>query len=165
MKQLFVREKMEVRIYHQPAHAVINKNILSPIDDIKRKAISSIGEWIVGLMESRHGCKYNLSGCWISDYNKGEEAKTHSHIPYSYSFVYFVRCPKGSSPLVLTTSGRRIKAEEGNLIIKPGYVWHHVPKNGCDGRITLAGNLLPQLDYQGKVNSNLITSTITEVSI
>ena len=165
MKQFSVREKMDVRIYHQPAHAVINKNILSPIDDIKRRAISSIGEWVLSLMEERYRCKYKICGSWISNYNKGEEAKTHSHIPFSSSFVYFVRCPKGSSPLVLTTSGRRIKAEEGNLIIKPGYVWHHVPKNGCDGRITLAGNLLPELDHQGRVNRRLITSTVTEVSI
>ena len=44
-------------------------------------------------------------------------------------------------PLVLTTSGKKIKAQEGKVIIFPSNVRHHVPKNRCDGRITLAGNI------------------------
>ena len=65
---------------------------------------------------------------------------SHAH-PSPFSFVYFVRCPKGSSPLIFTTSGKKIKAEEGKVVIFPGNLLHHVPENKCDGRITLAGNI------------------------
>ena len=58
-----------------------------------------------------------------------------------YAFVYFVNSPKGSSPLVFTTSGKRIKPEEGKILIFPPQLFHHVPKNKCDGRITLSGNV------------------------
>ena len=34
-----------------------------------------------------------------------------------------------------------MKAEEGKVVIFPGNVFHHVPKNNCDGRIVLAGNI------------------------
>ena len=44
-------------------------------------------------------------------------------------FVYFIQCPRGSSPLVFSTSGKRVKAEEGKVVIFPGNIYHHVPKN------------------------------------
>ena len=59
----------------------------------------------------------------------------------SFSFVYFIKCPKGSAPLVFTTSGKRIKAEEGKVLIFPGNMKHHVPKNKGEGRMVLAGNI------------------------
>ena len=59
-----------------------------------------------------------------------------------WSFVYFIDCPRGSSPLVFSDSGKRIKAEEGKLVIFPGHLRHHVPKNKCEGRIVLAGNCI-----------------------
>ena len=51
------------------------------------------------------------------------------------SFVYFVKCPKGSSPLVFTTSGKKVKAEEGKIALFPANILHHVPKNRCEGRV------------------------------
>ena len=70
-----------------------------------------------------------------------ERSKYKYHKPSIHSFVYFVRCPKGSSPLVFTTSKKRVKAEEGKIVVFPGHVLHHVPKNNCEGRVVLAGNI------------------------
>ncbi len=79
---------------------------------------------------------------WFAQYNKGDYAKSHNHIPYSiFSFVYFINCPSGSSPFVFTTSGKKIKSEEGKLVLFPSIANHHVPKNRCENRIVLAGNL------------------------
>ena len=45
----------------------------------------------------------------------------HYHHPHSsLVFVYFVNTPKGSSPLVFPTSGKKVKAEAGTLVIHPG---------------------------------------------
>ena len=78
---------------------------------------------------------------WLTNYGKGDFTISHYHKPSIHSFVYFVRCPKGSSPLVFTTSKKRVKAEEGKVVVFPGHVLHHVPKNNCEGRVVLAGNI------------------------
>ena len=90
---------------------------------------------------AEHKSKIDI-GIWFAKYNKGEYTINHDHTNHAlHSFVYFVECPKGSSPLVFTTSRKRINAEEGKIVIFPGNVYHHVPKNKCDGRMTLVGNV------------------------
>ena len=79
---------------------------------------------------------------WFAIYDKEEFTLTHRHRPASFGFVYFIQCPRGSSPLVFSTSGKRVKAEEGKVVIFPGNIYHHVPKNKCNGRIVLSGNII-----------------------
>ena len=78
---------------------------------------------------------------WGAVYNKGDHANKHEHT-CAFSWVYFINCPKGSAPLVLSDSNTKIKAEEGKVVIFPGLTYHHVPKNKCDDRIVMAGNLI-----------------------
>ena len=81
---------------------------------------------------------------WFARLNeeKGQLTWDHDHLLNStLSAVYFVNTPKGSSPLVLTTTGRKIKAEEGKLVIFPASLRHKVPQNRCKNRITLACNI------------------------
>ena len=79
---------------------------------------------------------------WFSHYDKEDYAKMHHHLPFAiFSWVYFVNCPRGSSPLLFESSGRRIKPEEGKIIIFPSVMRHGVPKNNCEKRITLVGNV------------------------
>ena len=85
--------------------------------------------------------RYEITDFWVAKYNKGDHTIDHSHEPASYSFVYFVKSPTGSSPLIFTTSDTKIKPEEGTVVIFPGNLKHHVPTNNCDGRIVLAGNI------------------------
>ena len=35
-------------------------------------------------------------------------------------------------------------AEEGKLVVFPGFMQHHVPNNKCKERITIAGNIMPK---------------------
>ena len=110
-----------------------------------------IGQWIVTILKDvvhnspliAETISYDVS-MWFAIYDEGDYAKSHHHIPYSlWSFVYYVNTPKGSSPLVFTTSGKKIKAEEGKLVLFPAGIRHHVPKNRCKNRLVLAGNLIP----------------------
>ncbi len=78
---------------------------------------------------------------WFAVYNKGDFTARHDHYMSEFSWVYFVKSPRGSSPLVFSTSGKRIKAEEGRVVIFPGCLKHEVPKNKCCDRIVLAGNV------------------------
>ena len=88
---------------------------------------------------------------WFARYNKNDSCTSHDHLPFAlFSFVYFVNTPKGSSPLVFTTSGKKIKAEEGKVVIFPACVYHDVPPNECDGRIVMAGNV--HINYFNRVS-------------
>ena len=106
------------------------------------KNISIITNWVYDLIVKHYLVNptkdYN---CWFIKYKKGEETFSHHHIPSSFSFVYYVKTPQNSVPLIFTHSRKRIKAEEGAVAIFPGFVNHHVPKSRCDARIVLAGNL------------------------
>ena len=80
-------------------------------------------------------------GCWFARYNKGDYTYSHAHKPHTWSWVYFINCPKGSYPLIFTTSGKKVKAEEGKVVIFDAQVLHEVPKNKCDNRVVCAGNI------------------------
>lgn len=87
------------------------------------------------------GYPLRMHNLWGQLYNKGHFQNSHHHLPYDWSFVYYVNTPKGSSPLVFTQSRKKIKAEAGKLLIFPGHLTHHVPENKCEGRTVVAGNL------------------------
>ena len=119
---------------------------------ISSSSIELVYEWILNLLRSKtEGWKILVDNSWIARYREKEFAVSHNHYPCSYSFVYFVKCPKGSSPLIFPTSGKKIKAEEGKVVIFPGNLWHSVPQNKCEDRIVLAGNVLSLTEDYGKL--------------
>ena len=165
------RENLNVFVEHHPYHENLNKKILQDslefnfvdpeqsrqrggsssnvralqtIEDvITSKSIDLIYEWIVNIIRKEYqGWNYRVDNAWLARYDKGNYAVSHDHIPALFSFVYFVRCPRGSAPLVFTTSGKRIKAEDGKVVIFTGNMRHHVPTNKSDGRMVLAGNVI-----------------------
>ena len=97
--------------------------------------------WVLDILPDGANIEIGIEEFWIANYGQGDFTISHHHHPALYSFVYFVQSPKGSSPLVFTTSGRRIKPDEGKLVLFPASLLHHVPKNRCENRIVLAGNL------------------------
>ena len=103
-------------------------------------SVKLLFRWILQLLPDGANIEF-YKEFWIANYGQGDFSVNHHHLPCLYSFVYFVQSPKGSSPLVFTTSGRRIKPDEGKLVLFPASILHHVPKNRCDDRIVLAGNL------------------------
>ena len=77
---------------------------------------------------------------WGLLYNKGDEVTSHHHGGNLFSFSYYVSAPKGSSPLIFTTSGYKIKPKEGQLIIFDSRLIHHIPKDKSEGRCVIVGN-------------------------
>ena len=117
----------------------------------KSPTIKIIQRWVESIITSHYniysrGYKFSYNGSWFVRYSKGDYTISHHHIPASYAFIYFIRSPIGSSPLVFSTSDTIIEPEEGKLIIFPGNLFHHVPKNECDGRIVFSGNIIPDMD-------------------
>ena len=123
-------------------------NQTKPMKSVKRfPSVKMLLNFIINLikngdyLQSKH-IPYEVDHFWISKYEKGDYTHAHHHYPSAWSFVYFVTTPKGSSPLVFPTSGKRIKAEEGKVVVFPGHLEHSVPKNKCDGRMVVAGNIM-----------------------
>ena len=170
---LKVKGNSEIIVDHYPYYQNINTKIVEDSENFNYnkgglqangkisnvRALKTVGrvvtsdtlqiayEWIINLLTGRYSGNYwFIHRAWLAKYHKGEYTISHDHIPASFSFVYFVSSPKGSSPLIFTDSGKRIKPEEGKVVIFPGDLKHEVPKNKCDGRITLAGNIFPSVE-------------------
>ena len=83
---------------------------------------------------------FKLIGCWGAHYNRGEGLQKHNHFPYTISFVYYVRTPKGFSPLIIEDVN--IDVKEGQCAFFLAHQYHSVQPNNCDGRCVIAGNFL-----------------------
>jgi len=134
------------RNIRNPDGSFTNVRALQTFNDIESPTLSLINNWILSILQGKYGFNSSIHEKWISHYNKGDHTIRHDHVPATFAFNYFIKTPPGSSPLIFSTSGKKIKAEEGKLVIFYGNVEHHVPKNRCDGRITMAGNIYPIFD-------------------
>ena len=100
---------------------------------IENKQLSLLENWISQLVDNNF--VYNKRGpvfcyeMWGLLYDNENEIASHSHPDALYSCSYYVNVPKGSAPLIFTTSNHKIKAEEGKLIIFDGRLDHHIPKS------------------------------------
>ena len=161
------KENLHVLIEHHPYAKSLNKKLLETSKEYhfsrdffnedggpsNVRALQTLGivksevlsMWILSLIRNepflRIPQKISMEQMWMVKYNKGDFTQWHHHKPAFMSFVYFVKTPRGSSPLVFTTSGKRIKAEEGKVVIFPGNMLHNVPKNKCDDRMVVSGNV------------------------
>ena len=167
-KLIQCRENLKVLIDHHPFYESINKNLLKDlstkfpvtreiindsdksgtnvkalqtVNTIESKEISLICDWVSQIVKGKRQYDFFVKQRWIAAYQNGDYTTAHRHIPAIYAFVYFIKCPKNSAPLIFTTSGKKIKAEEGKVVIFPSNLLHHVPKNKSEQRIILSGNL------------------------
>ena len=159
---MVVREKVKIHTVYYPDFARLNsilhrmivavsstRNMGAMMTDWRcnidefRVIADYVGDTIPDL-ESAYRCEYplQLGDLWGQWYKKGDYQISHTHLPNHWSFVYYVNTPKGSSPLIFPTSGKRVKAEAGKFVIFPAFLQHYVPKNNGEGRSVIGGNLL-----------------------
>jgi len=108
------------------------------------RPFQDIAEYVRGYI-NKHGI-YNGNHLkhfhiWGQLYNEGDHQTSHDHVPYVFSWIYYVKSPKGSSPIVFESSDYKLYPKESDLIIFPSWVEHYVPNNKCKGRAIVAGNL------------------------
>ena len=170
MKLIKVRDKSNVLIEYHPHAESLNKKLIAESSTWKypNRGYTNIHgekwetnnrdksnpsqlvfEWVKSLLRDFYrlrsdavvSMKYDVE-MWFAKYDKGDYAKEHHHLPFAlFSFVYFINCPRGSSPLIFKASGKRIKAEEGKIVVFSSNLKHYVPKNRCENRLVLAGNM------------------------
>ena len=83
---------------------------------------------------------FEIAECWGVHYNRGESLIEHCHFPYSISFVYYVKTPKGTAPIIIENETHEVK--EGQCIFFLASQYHTVSPNDCDGRCAIVGNIL-----------------------
>ena len=105
------------------------------------KYIDVIKEWAKTLTPSVKGMFPRIIDAWYARYDYGNHALVHNHGEIYASFVYYVKTPEGSSPIVFPDENETVEAKEGNLLIFPGHTNHYVPENKCEGRVIIAGNI------------------------
>ena len=165
------RENLEVQIYHHPHYQSLNEklmndfaklnfysheenihftnikgsqfNFLNENPILKPKGVTLIENWVKQIVQGENRRSFDFKfGTWASRLDKGQETLEHNHLHMcSFAFVYFVNSPKGASPLVFPTSGKKIKPEPGKLVLFPSSLLHKVPTNKCDNRVTIASNV------------------------
>ena len=90
---------------------------------------------------------YGISNCWFQKYENESHHDWHNHPSSDYSFVYFLKLPKGSSPTTffLPESGEEYTphdVEEGDVLVAPGFHFHRSPVNRSDEpKISVVFNL------------------------
>ena len=89
--------------------------------------------------------KCRTSDCWGVLYKKKDFAVAHAHWPNIWSWGYYIKIPKGSSPLVFPEGKEGnyyVFPEKGDLVIFPAWIKHEVPPSACDeDRILVGGNI------------------------
>ena len=165
------RENLEIQIHHHPHYQSLNEKLMDDLSklnfysheqcinftnirgsqfnfsgdslSLKPKGVTLIENWVEQIVRDKLSGSYNFKfGTWAARLDKNQETLKHSHLHFcTLAFVYFVNTPKGSSPLVFPTSGKKIKAEPGKLVLFPPSLSHKVPINKCDNRVTIASNV------------------------
>jgi hypothetical protein len=118
--------------------------------NIKNREVDIIANWITELVNRdcfrpRLDSGYIRLRCpeiWGINYEKGGYLSHHSHDGYAYTFSYVVSMSKRSSPIIFTTSGRKVNQKEGQLIIFDSRLKHRVSHNKVEGKCVLAGNFI-----------------------
>ena len=164
---MFINEKLLIKEYFYPSYRKNNPIFESIILkekkiefarchaqmtkwNIRSKEIRDLVLWIITTTHDNMvkpyehiSSSYNLQ-CYINWgllCNQGDSLEEHRHNPAQFSFVYYIKCPEGSSPLVFTTSGYEVKPEPGKLVVFDSGLLHKVPPNNCNGRYSFVGNL------------------------
>ena len=115
--------------------------------DLEHKEVGNLADETIKLAKDiRKGFgreyEYVTRSCWGAVYTKGDYTDLHAHWPCIYSWCYYVKAPKGSSPLVFPDANIEFTPTEGDLIIFSSLANHKVPP--CDieeKRIMIAGNI------------------------
>ena len=113
--------------------------------NLKPKGVVLIENWVEQIIKDKYGSQSltdSKFATWAARLDKGQQTLEHDHLFHAtFAFVYFVNAPKGASPLIFTTSGKKIKPEPGKLVLFPAPLRHKVPVNKCDNRVTIASNI------------------------
>ena len=126
---------------------VVQANITNLNMHQRYKAFKEISDIVIKYAEKMGSTpiKCRTSDCWGVLYKKKDFAVAHAHWPNIWSWGYYVKIPKGSSPLVFPEGKEGnyyVFPQVGDLVIFPAWIKHEVPPSAIDeDRILVGGNI------------------------
>ena len=126
---------------------VVQANITNLNMHQRYKAFKEISDIVIKYAEKMGSTpiKCRTSDCWGVLYKKKDFAVAHAHWPNIWSWGYYVKIPKGSSPLVFPEGkdgNYYVFPQVGDLVIFPAWIKHEVPPSAIDeDRILVGGNI------------------------
>ena len=126
---------------------VVQANITNLNMHQRYKAFKAISDIVITYAEKMGSTpiKCRTSDCWGVLYKKKDFAVAHAHWPNIWSWGYYVKIPKGSSPLVFPEGkdgNYYVFPQVGDLVIFPAWIKHEVPPSAIDeDRILVGGNI------------------------
>jgi hypothetical protein len=105
--------------------ALQNEEPFKTLVDIAKNKVAEVSD----IFFNRPDIEWVIKSCWGARYGKGDSALLHDHYPATWSLVYYVEAPKGSSFLEFPGSSIAIKPSNGLLLIFPGNIEHQVSKS------------------------------------
>ena len=82
-----------------------------------------------------------LEEVWGTTFKVGDNITPHNHMPFAWTWIFYVNAPLGSSPLIFSESKQTVQVAKGKLLIFEGRLQHEVPECTVDGRCILSGNI------------------------
>jgi hypothetical protein len=83
---------------------------------------------------------FQITNMWGILYNKGDCVRPHNHFPLTLSLSYYIKAPKGCSPLVIEK--KKLKVKAGQCVFFLGSDWHGTKPEPVGGRCLIAANIL-----------------------
>ena len=120
--------------YHLEEEAPIFKKLLDNI--VKTIKYHTLPKTLIGQYD------ISLASSWGGIYEEQGEANAHSHVPYYYSFVYYLKTTDQSSPMIFQGNNDLIiPVAEYLLLFFSSEQVHYVPPNKGGDRVFIAGNV------------------------
>jgi len=117
--------------------AMQNEEPFATLANLAHLKVSEISD----IFFNRPDIEWIIKSCWGVRYKKGDNAFLHDHYPATWSIVYYVLSPKGSSTLQFPGASLTLKPSDGLILIFPGNIEHQVPKSKASSdRIVVSMN-------------------------
>ncbi len=92
--------------------------------------------------------RFKIMEYWGVNYQKGQGIMPHTHWPMTLSFTYYVKTPKGCSPLLMDTGFQddniydELHLKECDLVFFTSNLFHSIRPEPKGDRSIIAGNLM-----------------------
>ena len=156
-------ERLNPKLHNIILEKAVNRDFGATMTSWKEcfdiKEFRTIADWVYKIILGFNGkiddiFDLKLKELWGQYYKKGDYQITHAHNPLSWSFVYYVNAPKGSAPLVFTSSNKKIFPKPGMLVLFPSWLEHYVPKHKCEEiRSVVLGDFFYSVDWKREESS------------
>ena len=138
-KLLSLIDKMPNESYQTDKDTLATKSDWNLPKDFERDYLNFFYKEIFNFMTQtakQFYCKnWKIHNAWFVQYKKNDKHAWHTHPESNLSAVYYLELPK--KELVTEFKNKKVKTEEGDVLIFPSYMLHRSPINKSNERKTV----------------------------